>query len=43
MTHQCSCGEECPLCLKCDSPKCECFCDLYDDIETRDEENFYWD
>lgn len=38
MKTVCSCGGECMNCKECDSPKCECFCDLYDDDE--DEQNY---
>ena len=39
MQQECSCGDSCPLCERCDSPLCECYCDFEpDDKETETED-----
>lgn len=35
----CRCGADCPLCNECGSPKCECYCDYYEDADERENEN----
>lgn len=39
MNQSCSCGADCELCNFCDAPKCECFCDLYDEYKEPDYED----
>lgn len=38
MQQECSCGDSCPLCERCDSPLCECYCDYDPDKEPENEE-----
>ena len=42
MNTSCSCGSECSLCENCGEPKCECFCDLYDEEEEKDYSKDYY-
>jgi len=39
MQQECSCGDSCPPCEKCDNPLCECYCDFEGDNETEKEED----
>jgi len=39
MQQECSCGDSCPICEKCDSPQCECYCDFEPDNEPVAEDN----
>lgn len=42
MKTECSCGEDCKICVTCDSPMCECFCDLYAEEENQDYSKDYY-
>lgn len=36
MQQECSCGDSCPTCDKCDNPKCECFCEVDSDSDEKE-------
>ena len=38
MQQECSCGDSCPPCEKCDNPLCECYCDFDADGDSEKEE-----
>lgn len=45
MQQECSCGDSCPICEKCDNPQCECYCDLEPENESEkedDEDEMNW-
>lgn len=39
MQQECSCGDSCPPCEKCDLPLCECYCDFDADGDSEKEED----